>query len=129
MTAPAAWPPRKREAAPLGYDYAGEQASPVRAQPDQGPAGAVIGEMADLMRDTRSNMMADGCILGAITIGVALEAGLSAHALRPSLLGLTNLGLLGGVLACWLVAAFLLARAGAGPERGQRAALGDRGAA
>jgi hypothetical protein len=68
--------------------------------------------MADLMRDTRSNMMADACILGAITVGVALEAGLSAHALRPSLLGLTNLGLLGGVLACWLAAAFLLARAG-----------------
>ena len=32
--------------------------------------------------------------------------------LRPSLLGVANVGLLGGVLACWLVAVFLLARAG-----------------
>jgi hypothetical protein len=112
MTAPAAWPSRKREATPLGYEYAGEQVPPVRALPDHGPAGAVIGEMADLMRETRASMMADGSILSAITIGMALEAGLSAHALRPSLLGVANLGLLGGVLACWLVAAFLLTRAG-----------------
>jgi len=112
MTAPAAWPSRKREATPLGYDNAGEQAPSARARPDQGPAGAVIGEMADLMRDTRGSMTADGCILGAIAIGVALEAGLSARALRPSLLGVANLGLLGGVLACWLMAACLLARAG-----------------
>jgi hypothetical protein len=112
MTAPAAWPSRKREAAPLGYDYAGEPAPPVRALPDQGPAGAVIGEMADLLRDTRASMMADACILSGIAVGVALEAGLFTRALRPGLLGVTNVGLLGGVLACWLVAAFLLARAG-----------------
>jgi hypothetical protein len=113
MTAPAAWPSRKSEATPLGYyDYAGEPAPPDRARPDQGPAGAVIGEMADLIRDTRGSMMADGCILGAITIGIALEASLSARVLRPSLLGVANVGLLGGVLACWLVAVFLLARAG-----------------
>jgi hypothetical protein len=112
MTAPAAWPSRRRESAPAGSDYAGERASPVRAVPDQGPAGAVIGEMADLMRDTRAGLLADGCILGAIMIGVALEAGLSAGTSRPSLLGVINLGLLGGVLACWLVAVFLLARAG-----------------
>jgi hypothetical protein len=113
MTAPAAWPSRKREATPLGYyDYAGEPAPPVPTRPDQGPAGAVIGEMADLMRDTRGSMIADGCILSAITIGIALEASLSARALRPSLLGVTDVGLLGGALACWLVAVFLLARAG-----------------
>ena len=63
------------------------------------------------MRDTRASIMADGCILSAISIGIALEGGPSARALRPSLLGVTNLGLLCGVLACWLVAAFLLARA------------------
>jgi hypothetical protein len=112
MTAPAAWPSRKREGPPPGYECAGEQAPPDRAGPDQGPAGAVIGEMADLLRDTRGSMMADGCILGAITIGLALEASLAAHALRPSVLGVLNLGLLGGVLACWLVAVFLLAQAG-----------------
>jgi hypothetical protein len=113
MTAPAAWPSRKSEATPLGYyDYAGEPAPPAPTRPDQGPAGAVIGEMADLMRDTRASMMTDGCILGAITIGIALEASVSAHALRPGLAGLVNLGLLGGVVASWLVAVFLLAMAG-----------------
>jgi hypothetical protein len=112
MTAPAAWPSRKREVPPSGYERTGEQDPPVLAVPDQGPAGAVIGEMADLLRDTRGSMLADGCILGAITIGVALEAGPAARALRPSLLGVMNLGLLAGVLACWLVAVFLMARAG-----------------
>jgi hypothetical protein len=110
MTAPAAWPSRKREATPLGYCEG--LAPPVQAEPDQGPAGAVIGEMADLLRDTRGSMMADGCLLGAITIGLALEGGRAAYALQPSLLGVLDLGLLGGVLACWLVAVFLLARAG-----------------
>jgi hypothetical protein len=112
MTAPAAWPSRKREATPLGYDNAGEQAPSARARPDQGPAGAVIGEMADLMRDIRGSMIADGCMLSAITIGIALEARLSARALRPDVLGVIDVGLLGGVLGCWLAAVFLLARAG-----------------
>jgi hypothetical protein len=112
MAAPAAWPSRKRAGTPLGYYYAEEQRPPDPQRPEQGPPGAVIGEMADLMRDTRAGLLADGCILGAITFGVALEAGLSAHALRPGLAGLLNLGLLVGVLACWLTAAVLLARAG-----------------
>jgi hypothetical protein len=112
MTAPAAWPSGRREAARTGYEYAGEPAPPLRAVPDQGPAGAVIGEMADLMRDTRASMMSDACILGAIMIGVALEAGLAGRALRPSPLGFVSLGLLCGVLGCWLAAALLLARAG-----------------
>jgi hypothetical protein len=67
--------------------------------------------MADLLRDTRGSLMTDGCLLGAITIGLALEAGLSARAFRPSLAGVINLGLLGGIVFCWLVAVFLLARA------------------
>ncbi len=112
MTAPAAWPSRKREATAPGYYYAGEPTPPVRGLPEQGPAGAVIGEMADLMRDTRASMMADGCILGAITIGIALESGLSAHGLRPGLGGLVDLGLLVGVMASWLVAVIMVARAG-----------------
>jgi hypothetical protein len=68
--------------------------------------------MAGLLRDTRGGMMTDGCMLSATTIGIALEAGLSARALRPSLVGVINLGLLCGMLACWLAAVFLLARAG-----------------
>jgi len=64
------------------------------------------------MRDTRASMMADGCILGAITIGIALEASVSAHAFRPGLAGLVTLGLLAGVVASWLAAVLLLALAG-----------------
>jgi hypothetical protein len=112
MTAPAAWPSGKNEVTPPDDGYAGRKASPVQALPDQGPAGAVIGEMADLLRDTRGSMMADGFMLGAITIGFALETGLSARALRPSVAGVMNLGLLCGLLVCWLVAVFLLAQAG-----------------
>jgi hypothetical protein len=56
-------------------------------------------------------MITDGCLLGAITIGFAMEAGLSARALRPSLTGVISLGLLGAIVCCWLMAAFLLARA------------------
>jgi hypothetical protein len=112
MTASAAWLSGKNEVNPLGYDFAVGQVPPVQALPDQGPADAVIGEMADLLRDTRGSMMTDGCLLSAITIGIALEGGLSARALRPSVAGVMNLGLLCGMLICWLAAAFLLARAG-----------------
>ena len=112
MTAPAAWPSRKREAAAPGYFYAGEPTPPVQGRPDQGPAGAVIGEMADLLRDTRASMMTDGCILGAITIGIAVVAGVSARGLPPGLAGLVDLGLLVGVMASWLVAVIMLAWAG-----------------
>jgi hypothetical protein len=112
MTAPAAWPSGKDEVVPPGNDYVGGQTPPVQARPDQGPAGAVIGEMAGLLRDTRGSMMADGCMLSAITIGIALESGLSARSLRPSVVGVVNLSLLCVMLACWLVAVFLLARAG-----------------
>jgi hypothetical protein len=96
---------------PVG-DYSGGQSSPVQALPDQGPAHAVIGEMANLLRDTRASMMANGCILSAITVGVALEAGLAARALRPGLVALLNLGMLSGTLACLLAAVFLVARTG-----------------
>jgi hypothetical protein len=71
----------------------------------------VISEMADLLRDTRASTMTDGCLLGAITVGLALEAGSAARALRPSLVGAVNLVLFGGIVFCWLVAVFLLVRA------------------
>jgi hypothetical protein len=68
--------------------------------------------MAGLLRDTRGSMMADGCMLSAIIIGISLESGLSARALRPSVVGVVNLSLLCVMLASWLTAVFLLARAG-----------------
>lgn len=110
MTAPPTWPSRRNEATPPLDDYAGGQAPPLQVLPDHGTAQALIGEMADLLRDMRGSIIADGCILAAITIGFAMESGLSARALRLSLAGVLNLGLLCGLLACWLIAVFLLAR-------------------
>jgi hypothetical protein len=103
---------RKHEATQLNDDDIGEPPAPARGRPDQGPAGAVITEMANLLRGTRGSLLTDGCLLGGVAIGLALEAGLAARAPRPGLVGIVNLGLLGGIVFCWLVAAFLLARAG-----------------
>jgi hypothetical protein len=57
-------------------------------------------------------MLLGGSVLGALTIGIALEAALSPSVLRPGLVGLTCLILLGGVILCWLRAAALLLLAG-----------------
>jgi hypothetical protein len=111
MTASATWPTRKNEVIPTSDDYTGRQAPPGQAPPEHEVAHQVIREMADLLRDTRGSMTTDGCLLSAITIGFAMEAGLSARALRPSLAGLISLGLLVAIVFCWLVAVFLLARA------------------
>lgn len=114
MTAPAAWPsdqgPGRTDIPVQGDDHAGTRT--IRAHPPgQEDARAVISEMADLARDTQGSIMADGCLLGASMIGFALERGFAARALRPSLIGVVNLGLLDVMLVCWLVAVFLLARA------------------
>jgi hypothetical protein len=110
MTTPAAWPSGKNEAKTrYDSDYPAGQAQPGRAASDQGPAHGVIGEMAGLLRDVRGSMMTDGFLLGAVTIGLALEARLSAQAIRADLAGAVDLGLLGVVLICWLVTVSLLA--------------------
>lgn len=111
MTAPAAWPTRKHEATKLHDDDIGGQATPGQALPDHEPAHLVISEMADLLRDNRTSMLTDGCLLGAVATGFALEAGVAARELRPGLVGVISLGLLCAIVFCWLVAAFLLARA------------------
>jgi hypothetical protein len=67
--------------------------------------------MADLLRDNRSGLLTDACLLGAVAIGLALEAGVAAREPRPGLAGVINLSLLCGIVSCWPVAAFLLARA------------------
>ncbi len=60
------WPDRPaRGHNPQGRDL------PDQAQPDQGPAQEVIGEMAWLLRDTRSSMFSGGGVLSAITIAIA----------------------------------------------------------
>ena len=111
MTAPATWPTRNHEAAQPDDDDPGGQAAPAEAMSGHKHAHEVITEMAGLLRDNRSGMLADGCLLGAVAAGFALEAGVAAREPRPGLIGVINLGLLCGIVFCWLVAAFLVARA------------------
>ena len=111
MTAPATWPTRKHEATQPNDDDTGGKAPPRQALSAQGSAHEVITAMADLLRDNRSGLLTGGCLLGAVAAGLALEAGVAARELRPGLIGVINLGLLCGIVFCWLVAAFLLVRA------------------
>jgi hypothetical protein len=98
------WPDRPaRGHNPQGRDL------PDRAQPDQGPAQEAIGEMAWLLRDTRSSVLLGGGVLSAITIAIGLEAAFSGHAVRPGVVGVVNAGLLCGLLLCWLTAVIMLA--------------------
>jgi len=112
MIAQATWPSGKNEVkAPYDTDYAGGQDPWAQALSDQEPAHAVISEMSNLLRGTPSSALTDGCLLSAIAIGLALEAGLAALAPQPGLADIISLGLLGGIVFCWLVAVFLLAQA------------------
>jgi len=112
MTAPATWPSGKSEIeTAYDTDRGGGRASPEQAPSDHAPAHEVISEMADLLRDNRGSMLTDGCLLGAVAVGFALEAGVAARELRPGLVGVISLGLLCGIVFCWLVAAFLVVRA------------------
>ena len=90
----------------------GDRAMPDRAQPDQGLAHEAIGEMASLLLDTRSGLLMGGSVLSAITIGIGLEAAFSGRVLHPGVVGAFNVGLLLGLLFCWLTAVVLLAQAG-----------------
>ena len=97
---------------PEGYYQEGERAQPDQALPDQGPAQVVIGEMADLLRNTRANMLLGGIVLSATAIGIALEAAFSAPAMRPGPAGVFNGFLLCCLLVCWFTALVQLAMVG-----------------
>jgi len=112
ITPRLSWPSGPAEGYYPDDDSAQDQTLPDQALEDQGPALAVISEMAGLLRDTRGNLLISAGVLGAITIGLALEAAFSAVALRPGVTGVFNGVLLCGLLACWLRAALLLATAG-----------------
>jgi len=100
------WPYRPAR----GHDPQGRVLSD-QAQPDQGPAQETIGEMAGLLRDTRSSMILGGSVLSAITVAIGLEAAFSGQAVRPGVVGAVNAGLLTGLLLCWLTAVIMLALA------------------
>jgi hypothetical protein len=75
---------------------------------DRGPAQDQIAEMAWLLRGTRGSVVLGGSILGALSVGIALEAAFSPSVLRPGLAGVVCVSLLGGLILCWLRAASLL---------------------
>jgi hypothetical protein len=106
MIAAATWPPGKNEATDA---HAGGQGPPAETREDHELAHVVIAQMADLVRDTSGAAIANSCILSAVSIGVAVETGLSTRVLRPGLAGVLNVCLLGGLLVCWLTAAIVLA--------------------
>jgi hypothetical protein len=108
MTTRPSWTP-----GPAGGHHAdAKPAPPNRVLPDDRPAQEVIGVMAELLRDTRGNTLLGGIVLGAATIGIALEAAFPGRAVRPDAAGAVNAALLCGLLSCWLRAAILLALAG-----------------
>jgi hypothetical protein len=104
MTGPTTWPSRWNEATPT-LETTGQdphtQAVPV-------PAHALISEMTDLLRDTRVNLLADGCLLGGIAIGMGIEAAGASPAPLSGMAGFFNLALLCATVICWLAAACVL---------------------
>jgi hypothetical protein len=105
------WPHRPASGHNPGRRELPDRSQSDRSQPDQGPAQETIGEMAGLLRDTRGSMLLGGSVLSAITVAIGLEAAFSARAVRPGLAGAVNVGLLSGLLLCWLTAVILMALA------------------
>jgi hypothetical protein len=103
MIATATWPSERNEAA-----RAGGQGPPASHADDYEPVHVVMAHMADLVRDTSGSAIANACILSAVSLGVAVETGLSVRVLRPGLAGAFNVGGLCGLIACWLAAAVVL---------------------
>src|ERR1700739_2849598 len=81
MTGRPSWPSGPTE----GYHPDDDQAQD-QAMLDEGAVQAVVGEMARLLQDTRSDMLTGGSVLGAITVGIAVEAAFPGWALRSGAL-------------------------------------------
>jgi hypothetical protein len=97
---------------PPDRDSATDQARPDHELQDNVDAHAMIGEMAGLLRETRGHMLACAGLLGAIAIGIAAETGAAAHARRPGLTEVINIGMMCPLFCCWLIAVVLVAMAG-----------------
>jgi hypothetical protein len=113
MTARSTWPsgPTQKFEQSTDDDRR-DPTSPDQEQQSQYPPYVVIGEMAGLLRETRSEILAAGSMLAAIIVGIALETGFAARALQPGAIRAFNIVLLLGLLFCLLTAAALLALAG-----------------
>lgn len=80
--------------------------------PDRALAQELIGDLAELLNNTRPAMLLNGGLLGALTVGIAVEAGLSQHPVGSGPGMLITGTLLGCVIACWLIAVSRLVLAG-----------------
>jgi hypothetical protein len=83
-----------------------------RITPDRGLAQELIGDMAQLLNDTRPGMFLDGGILAALTLGISLETALAPSPLPAGVAGLASGILLSCLILCWLTAVALLVLAG-----------------
>jgi hypothetical protein len=93
-------------------NYAGNLVPADQARRGQDPAHTLIADLAALLKETRVSMAVGAVVLGCITIGLGLEAGFAGRALQPGMVRVITIGLLLGLLCCWLTAVTLLAMAG-----------------
>lgn len=128
MTGPQAWPPNNGEATPEeeyrarmvppGWEVQGhlDVPDPPEEPGQRDPVGlwqahAVIGEMADLLRQVRACLAVDAGLLGAVIIGTSIEARYGVQArvtVPPGLHALADIAF-AGLLGCWLAAVGVLA--------------------
>jgi hypothetical protein len=80
--------------------------------PDRELAQEVIGDMAELLNDTRPSMYLGGGILAALSLSVAVEAAFSPAVPGSSAAGIAIYVLLSCLVLCWLRSAGLLLVAG-----------------
>jgi hypothetical protein len=75
--------------------------------PDQGHVQEV-GDMAEILNDTRPAMYLGGGILAALSLGIAIDVALAPSVTPSGMADMAAVVLLGSVSLCWLRAAFLL---------------------
>jgi hypothetical protein len=76
--------------------------------PDRGLVQEVIGDMAELLNDTRPTMYLGGGILAALSLGMAIDVVLAPSVARSGTADVIGLVLLSSLILCWLRAAALL---------------------
>lgn len=83
-----------------------------QTDPDRGLAQEIIGDMAGMLNDTRHTMLVAGCILGGLTLGIALEVALAPAPLGTGLSRVLGATLLAALIISWLRSVAQLALAG-----------------
>jgi hypothetical protein len=73
-------------------------------KPDRGLAQEVIGDMAELLNDTRPTVHLGGGILAALAIGIAVEAAFSPALPGGGTARIVGIVLLICLILCWLLA-------------------------